>query len=464
MTSSVPIVVRSKYNKIESTMKSKNVLLIIIGLVIMLGLSAWSFSWVPKMTPLTEVQSPGIADEQVGSGALSLTTTPEPTEEEEEGGGETEEGIETEEVIVEETEEARSILGDVIGTVVNGSGGEVPEGLEVTLLVHTQTASEIFTVVEPDGSFIFENVELVPGNLFIAAVEYLGVPYYSSFTEVETGDTNLELSISIYETTTDTSTLVIDWAHILFRFPGPDFVFIIHEYGISNLGDETVASPDLADPTVQFFLPEGAAALDFKEGAVGQPFVKTEEGFGDPRPIIPGEAVYQITYGYKLPFEDNLVWEQPVNIPISMAFILLEGETLSLDSAMFELMGTEDMYEMLWKVYSGGMFSIGDEIRAEITGDNPFVPTGSAATPPKNITPTIILGAVGLVMVGAGVWWWMRSSESVDEAYMDDGSPEAIMDAIIALDADHDAGRIDEVEYLNERASLKARLREALPK
>ncbi len=432
-------------------MKSKNVLLIITGLVVLLGLSAWSISWGPMMTSFTEVQSPEILDEQAGSGALLLTATPEPTEE---GGGETEEPIETEEVTGEETEEAASILGDITGTIVNGSGGEVPEGLEVALLVHPQSVSEIITEVKSDGSFIFEDIELVLESSYLVVIDYLGIIYYDGFKVGEPEDPHPDLLVTIYETTNDTSGVVLEWVEIFFEVLSPEFIQVHHSMYISNYGNKTVIPQLDNEPIIQYVIPEEATGLTFGEGlGIGQPYVITNDGFGDPSSILPGQETYKIYYSYTLPFSNGMEWVEPLTIRTGVVELFLPAEKLEIKSGMFEYSRDEPILDEIYNVYAGGMIPAGGELRAEISD-------GSS----NNLTATIILGAVGLVLVGAGVWWWMRPSTSAGDASLDAGSPETIMDEIIALDAGYEDGRIDEDEYLEERAAMKARLKDSLEK
>lgn len=437
-------------------MKSKNVLLIIIGLIIMLGLSAWSISWGPKMTPLTEVQSPGMLDERAGSYALTQTPPSGPTEE----------AIETEEVTVEETEEAASILENISGTVVNGSGGEVPEGLEVTLHGgHFEEDLILTMVIDSDNSFAFDDIELIENYYFYTTVDYLGVTYQSPFHFVESEITQVDLSVAIYDTTTDASEVVIEWTTIFFEVLSPEFVQVHHMLYISNYGDKTVIPPVDNEPVIRYGVPAEATDLIFEEGfGIGQPYVITSDGFGDPSSVIPGRETNQIYYAYTLPYSSGLEWVEHLTLRTGVVELFLPDEKLDFESDMFEYNRDEIFEDEIYNVYVSGMIPAGSELRAEITNDNSFPSSGSAVTSAKNPTTTIILGAVGLAMIGAGVWWWMRPSTSAGDAYVDDGSPEAIMDAIIALDARYEAGRIDEVEYLEERAAMKDRLRDALEK
>ena len=82
------------------------------------------------------------------------------------------------------------------------------------------------------------------------------------------------------------------------------------------------------------------------------------------------------------------------------------------------------------------------------------------------------LGALGLVLIGAGAFLYSRNRRSTaEEDDYETGSPigeplsensETLMEAILALDDLYKAGQLPEDAYRTRRAELKRRLREIL--
>jgi hypothetical protein len=145
---------------------------------------------------------------------------------------------------------------------------------------------------------------------------------------------------------------------------------------------------------------------------------------------------------------------------VDFAVLLLAGEKLELESDVFEPSGDQTFNDTLYQVYVGRKLSAGSEAIVEISGRNPAA--GSLLSlDPKTIG--IILGAVFLSLAALGVWSWFRPRREagIEIGYGQD-SPEAVMDEIITLDEDFEAGRIDEVNYKRERAVLKEYLRELM--
>ncbi len=113
-------------------------------------------------------------------------------------------------------------MGVVSGLVANASALAAPSDLEVTLhgfdnmqAVYTQT-----TTLADDGSYQFNDVEMPEGRVFMATIDYDGTTYGSDIAIAESGKNNLDLPITVYETTSDASILVADRVHLFFRICG----------------------------------------------------------------------------------------------------------------------------------------------------------------------------------------------------------------------------------------------------
>jgi hypothetical protein len=415
-----------------------------ISLFITVGLSACNLSLAQDITPPPGFESVVIQE------TLEPESFPPFTPEETQPPSDDPESF-------PDTEEAPAAGGAVFGSVVNGSGGELPDGLDVTLYGFEEFVAVVDLTGEVDeaGNFAFENVEMGEDFVFFAVVEYMDISYISKFYRVGPEETHIELSVDVYESTTDPSALVVDRLHVFFTYPTPDTVQVIHTMSISNPGNKTVIPASETEPSLRYILPEGATNLVFTEGDIGQPYVLTADGFGDPSPILPGMGEYQIVYIYDMLYSSEMTWTQPLILPIDVVVLFLPESGLKMTGDQVEVGGTDTFNETIYRTYVGGAMAAGDEIEVEISGRNPSVGTGLAFS--ANTT-NIIIGALGLVLAGIGVWWWFRSDQ-VDEAGADGGErPEDIMDEIIALDANYEAGKIDEAVYKKRRDALKARL------
>jgi len=431
-------------------MRKVHLLVLTISLAITLGLSACNLSLAQDITPPPGFESVVIREtiEPVGV----FTVTPEETQPPSNEVGSP-----------PEVEEEPAAGGAVFGSVVNGSGGDIPDGLEVTLYGYEQFEAvlELTTEVDEGGQFAFEGVDMMEDFVFFAVIEYMDMTYFSRLYQVGPEETHVDLSVVIYESTTDPSALVIDRLHVFFTYPTPDIVEVIHTFSISNPGNKTVLPISETEPSLRYILPEGARNLRFSDGALGEPFVATADGFGDPSPVLPGMGDYQMLYVYELPYSRKMTWTQPFTLATNVVVLFFPESGLKITGDQVEAGGTETFNDTLYRAYVGGAMAAGDEIQVEISGRNPSASTGldfGAGT------TSLILGTLGLVLVGVGVWWWFRSGPDGDAGVDGGENPEAIMDEIIALDEAYEAGEVGEAVYKKRRDALKARLSKLVEK
>ena len=363
--------------------------------------------------------------------------------------------------------EASQTLGTVSGAVVNASGGEVPDDLVLTLhgFDNMQMAITQTTTINTDGSFVFENVEMPPERAFIVVSGYAGASYTSDIGRVEAGVTSLDLPIQIYDTTSDASVLRADRLHLFFDFLDDKTIRVVQLYLISNPSNKTLVPAGEGEPTARFILPEGAANLEFQDGALGERFIQTADGFGDSLSIPPGEGSYEVLYAYTMPYDRKLELVQPLTLPVDAVVVLVPEDGIKIKGDTLQDGGTRDVQGAQYRVYNGESLAEGELLRMTISGrPSSGQPTLSSSS---NTSLLIGLGVFGLALVLAGVWLYRRRRAIVGEEVIEEpddtgemDNVDSLMDAIIALDDLYQAGQLPEDAYLKRRAELKARLQE----
>jgi len=370
----------------------------------------------------------------------------------------------------EETAASAARSGSITGVVTSAAGSTLPAGLEITLhafdnmqQVMTQT-----TTLQPDGSYLFSNVEIPPGRVFMTVVEYQQASYGSDIGMAEEGATTIDLPITVYETTTDTSILQADRLHLFFEFLDAKTLRVIELYIISNPTDQSLVAESPGGPVAQFTLPEGAANLEFQDGALGERFLQTPGGFGDTAAIRPGSGTYEVLFSYTMPYDRKLDLERVMTMPVNAVVILVPEGEIKIKSEGLQDGGTRDVQGTQYHTYSGGNLSGGETLLLTLTGR----PTSGTPTLASGSSSSLLvgLGAFGLALIVAGAWLYRRvrtaepeiegEEDLVDDAMAD--SPDGLMDAIIALDDLYQAGQLPDEAYQQRRAHLKARLSELL--
>ena len=368
---------------------------------------------------------------------------------------------------------ATSALGQVIVTIINGTGGDVPADTPVTLYAfdNMQMAFTQTLTTGENGVYTFGDIEMLPDRAFLAGIDYSGGTYGSDVVTADPSVPVINLQITTYETSTDTSALIADRLHIFLDFSGtdPEMLLVTEIYIISNPTDRSIVSEEAGGPVVFFPLPEGYQDLTFGEGMLGDQYLEVPGGFVDTVSVPPGMSQYQVVAFFTLPYDRRLAFTQDVAMSTSAMVVMIPDNGVNLSGDMLQDGGLRDIQDVPYRMYSSNNLSAGSELSFEISG-NPD--TGETSLISGNTSWQMIAlgaGGVGLVLVGVGLWLYQRnrsaspvpadastSPEAVIPASAEDA--EALMDAIIALDDQYQAGELPEDAYRQRRAELKERL------
>ena len=373
-------------------------------------------------------------------------------------------------------------LGTISGLVTNATpdGDGLPIGEEVVLYavkdmnpVYTRT-----TTVQEDGTFTFEDVEIDPHLIYLAAVEYNGATYGSDIGMFTAEDTAIDLPITVYESTQDPSVLSVDRLHIFFDFTHPDVIQVVELYVISNNSGKALVPAEQGEGVTPFTLPEGAGEPQFQDGVLGGRYLPTEDGFMDTVSVRPGQGEYQVLYAFTVPYDRKMTFRQTMPLDVD-AVLFMVPDGVKVKSDQLEDGGTRDVQGTLYRTFNGTEIAAGGTLEAVVSG-SPAAADAAPETAASNNNLAIGLGAFGAVLIGAGIWLYRRNAveeeeleedeetdEAEEEAGMDDDiaamdDPQVVMDAIIALDDLYKEGELPEDAYRTRRAELKTRLQELL--
>lgn len=373
---------------------------------------------------------------------------------------------------VEATAVARAGFGMVSGSVENKTGEDLPSDLKVVVRGYDHGADpsagpqEVFTrdaVLDKDGRFIFENVEIPLNRIFLAEVSYEGMSMQSGFAIVREGDTAVELpSVALYSRTEDTSGLVVDETRIFFEYGG-DSIQVFEVYSFRNVGDQTVVVSLNDKGEIPFMIPpEGSSGVGYEPMQDSEPFQQIESGFAIP----PSENPYGMIAFASVPKIKEFEFSQQFVLPSGMVTVFVP-EGITVETEQSTDLGVQAIQDFNFQIYELGGIGEGKTLKLVVSG-TPKDP-GNASTP-EGITGNqnllIGAGALGVALILAGAWMYLRDRNQVeDESGEDDDefeSSEAVIDAIIALDDLHRARKISDEAYHKRRAELKDSLREKM--
>jgi mono/diheme cytochrome c family protein len=366
-------------------------------------------------------------------------------------------------------------IGSVAVQLINGSGGNAPSDASVTLYAFDNmqnTYSETLTTGE-NGVYTFTNVTMIQDRAFLAGVDYASGTYGSDIAMVDPAKTNLNLQVTVYDSTTDVSVLSTDRVHILFDFTDPQNANIVEVFIISNPSKQAVVAPTQDGTVVTFPLPQGYTNLQFQDGALGDRFVEVSQGFADKVTVPPGVSQYQVVFAFQMPYDHKLTFIQPLFLPTSAVVVMLPDNGIKVNSAQLVDSGTQVLQDVTYRKYNGSSLIAGSSLEFTVTG-NPKKALTSIFSTGTMQNLAIGLGVFGVALVFGGLWLFRKyqkkdalqsTLDGMDIAApltADEASPESedtLMDAIIALDDQFHAGNLPQEAYLERRAILKEKLR-----
>ncbi len=354
----------------------------------------------------------------------------------------------------------------VVGEVINGTGdGVAPESLPVTLHLFSEMEEiETYTGALSAGStFHFDGLAPQAGDILVARVTYQDVTYSSEFATFEPGQQEIELPVTIYETTDDPAAIQITQMHAFISEAGN--LIQVDEYCmVGNMGDRTYVGVEDAETgqrvTLNFSLPDGAQDLRFDDVDAQDRFLERAGGFGDTEPIPPGNATVEVRYSYQLPYREGMLVERVFEAPVASVVMLVSAEGLALEGAGVVSGGAMDTQMGTALSYTAGPLAAGEPLAfAVVAQSQTAMPPDSAASGspsgPRNATREISIGLVALAVAAAMIFWIWQAPPP------DSIPPQArpLVEAIAALDADFEAGRVKAGAYHKKRGSFKQRLR-----
>jgi mono/diheme cytochrome c family protein len=352
----------------------------------------------------------------------------------------------------------------VRGSITSMGGEIVPEGLTVTLFgfAGMDQVSETSTVSAADGSYEFKDVQVNEDMAYMVTVDKGGTSFNSDILHSADvmGDT-VELPVTIFESTSDASSLNADRLHIFFDFSQADVVQVVELFIVTNPSGMLVVPVSDSQPALAFTLPAGAANLQFDGGSLGDRFVAMEGGFGDLSPIQPEPQQHQVLFSYELPYPRKLDLNIPLPMDVSAAVVMLPPGMIKLESDQLMAAGERDVQGMTFQLFTASNLPAGSNLQINLSGKV----DSSSPSASGNLSGLIIgLGAFGLVLVGAGLWFFQQRRAPVEEVEDEtipvaDETEDDLLDAILALDDLYKAGNLPVEAYQQRRAELKDRLR-----
>ncbi len=359
----------------------------------------------------------------------------------------------------------------IMGSFVNGTpGGKPPGNLPVTLYALSPDGSSLmFTrtlAADAKGQFVFDKLDASTPIMYGLQAEYLKAIYTSEALSFAHGGLTLTAPITVYETTADAATISIAQMHMFFDFVSPGSTTVGVVYVVSNTGDRAYIGSD--GLSARFQLPAGATGLRFMDGELGGRYKSLDNGFADTEAVAPGAGTTQVLVSYDLPYDaKKLDLQVPMAYPVKSINVLVPEGGAKLTSPQLTESGTRPTQGGNMVNFVGSDLAAGASLALQLSGAPSASASGTTAPTSQTASPILIVAAaLLLVAVAIVAFVWLRQrrqAEGVEEEVQDvEAEQDELLDAIAQLDDDFEAGRIQDKEYRQQRATLKAELQELM--
>lgn len=361
----------------------------------------------------------------------------------------------------------------VRGEVVNGTAGaDIPDDLSVLMLISGadgRLAGTGQASPEPDGSFVFDDVQVEDGSTYTVSVDHMGVFYGTSLTH-----DNLDegLTLTVYETTLDASIIQVE-RHVMVIAAvdkNDQLVSTIEFVRIMNPSDRTLL-PDLTNldqiSFLRFALPPNPAELNVQSDLPGGDIVSIGTGFALTSAVVPG--AHSIDFSYVFPFEEDAVSYRQSLVQGAGIFQVLVPETFpNMAVTNLTSVAPVNIQDTSYRAYEVRDMPPGQGLQLEITG----LPLPSALTRFSNTITEgrfwqiAIPSALGVTLAFMLLWGLIRGyrpdsgldGQSTASAAVDPAERAAVVRAVASLDLQYQEGHVPESDYRTQRQELLNRV------
>jgi mono/diheme cytochrome c family protein len=360
--------------------------------------------------------------------------------------------------------EGVTAAAEVSGLVTNGSTQLPAANVAVSLrrFDGTEELEPIVGQTDGQGHFRFEKVEFTAQRAVIVQVDYLNVSYFSEVAQAQAGETALDLPVTVYDISHDTSAISVDRLHLFLEpLAGEQAVRVGALALLTNSDTRAIVAANAGEGTLFFDLPKSAVNLQLQEGELGGRFIQTDTGFADTLAVIPGVGSHQIVFAFDVPYTRRAELQFPMRYPVAGEIIVVP-EGMRVESESLADNGLRQIEGASYRTYSGGTLAAGQTLTLTLSG----TPVTAGSTGAQGYELVIAAALLGAVLVGAGVWGWLRSrrdesqAAEAEDATAPEDAREALLQSIADLDDDFQAGRVPKDEYTGRRAALKEQLLE----
>jgi 5-hydroxyisourate hydrolase-like protein (transthyretin family) len=378
--------------------------------------------------------------------------------------------------------------GHITGQLLDGSNSNAPlANQQVTLQIAEGNSTRDLATATTDaqGNFSFDNLATDKTVSYAVYIRYQGAQYVSNLVTLDSNPSP-QLNLTVYQATQKTDNIAIVSATVLLHEPNMQkgTITISEVLDFMNLTNRAyVGSLDASKgrPNALFFsLPPNTSTITLGKGFPGYHVIQVDRGMASDAAILPGQN--EFSFSFEVPYSSStLDLSYTTMYPtVSLAFLMppdIHASSHELSSQGVVPGKGQDIYNR----FVANMLPANENIQLHLEG--------LAVNAPLNMGVVWLIVALLFMALLVFVTWFLlrakrhRSATQSQKGYEKatpknakkgtnqeasrkkgkssekDDRKQELLEELVALDKEYEAGKLDEAIYQERRNKTKASLR-----
>lgn len=373
--------------------------------------------------------------------------------------------------------------GTITGTVHNGTTDEpAAEGTVVTLHAYNSSytnAETLTTALDADGRFQFNLTDQPDDWVYLVSIAYQDLSFSSNIAPLATNQP-LDLSLTVYEPTSDPAQVIIEQLHVSLSFVGQE-VEVSELYSVANEGT-AVFTGSLGRSeagTVQVNLPAAAQAVSFERGMgpnsgffPTSEVIKQDGRWYDTTPLRPGPNSLTLRATYRLPLKDGLDLSRELPYQTNNVTVALPENGIAFAADGWQQQATQSVGERgVILSYARDGLAPNSQLALTFSGSGAAASAPSVSLNPTNSGDWIISLGILLLVTIVAFRLLRPKTKFVPTPQLAAAGPAPLPNegdkverwqllfALADLDEAYKSGKLPDAEYERQRQEIKNQLR-----
>jgi 5-hydroxyisourate hydrolase-like protein (transthyretin family) len=378
--------------------------------------------------------------------------------------------------------------GHITGQLLDGSNSNAPlANQQVTLQIAEGNSTRDLATATTDaqGNFSFDNLATDKTVSYAVYIRYQGAQYVSNLITLDSNPSP-QLNLTVYQATQKTDNIAIVSATVLLHEPNVQkgTMTISEVFDFMNLTNRTyVGSLDASKGrpnALSFSLPPNTSTITLGKGFPGYHVIQVDRGMASDAAILPGQN--EFSFSFEVPYSSStLDLSYTTMYPtVSLAFLIppdIHASSHGLSSQGDVPSKGQDLYNR----FVANMLPANKNIQLHLEG--------LAVNAPLNMGVIWLIVALLFMALLVFVTWFLlrakrhRSATQSQKGYEKatpqnakkgtnqeaskkkgkssekDDRKQELLEELVALDKEYEAGKLDEAIYQERRNKTKASLR-----